>query len=487
MCIDMASKKKKVETNTKLGSKKQFVANMRELLNNRSLSCSPTSRQGLAALLGSSYGGNRNLYTVLGYKTVLNYRDYLAYYTRMGIATKVIDMPVNATWKDRPEVTDSQEDESLFDKAWEKIIKDQNLNVFNKFTRLDKLAGIGGYAVLFLGFAGSRDDLDKEVTKGSELLYIQPYSKQNAEPLSYEMDTSSPRFGLPVLWTIKTEVNKEIGKATVELKVHWTRILHNINNPLENDQCGTPELESVYNFIQNLETVSGGSAEMYWRGAFPGWATDVKDDYELSTTDADAMADEMDEYYHGLRRLIRSKGVNLDKLAPDVEDPDKFVNVQMELIAGSKGIPKRMLVGSERGELASTDDKNTWNDLVKARRENHAEPSILRPFVDRLIEYGTLPEPEGGEYMVGWSDLWALGEKEKSDIALNKSKAIKEYMTALGADQIIPPDFFLQEILDLTPEQMEMLHKMLITMVTEEEINIDEFPDEFPEEEEEQA
>jgi hypothetical protein len=116
------------------------------------------------------------------------------------------------------------------------------------------------------------------------------------------------------------------------------------------------------------------------------------------------------------------------------------------MISAVTGIPKRILSGSERGELASTQDSGEWKTYVQSRREDHAEPRIIRPFIDRLIELGILPKPDKF-YRIDWLDLFSVSEKERVDIGKARANAIREYTTNPMAEALIPADLFLETCL----------------------------------------
>jgi hypothetical protein len=83
-------------------------------------------------------------------------------------------------------------------------------------------------------------------------------------------------------------------------------------------------------------------------------------------------------------------------------------------------MPKRILTGSEMGELASSQDRDNWKDQVNGRQTQYAGPYIVRPLVDRLIAYGYLPPPAKGvdEYEVTWPHMQVMTDAEKADGAL---------------------------------------------------------------------
>ena len=107
----------------------------------------------------------------------------------------------------------------------------------------------------------------------------------------------------------------------------------------------------------------------------------------------------MDSYLHGFQRYLRLQGIDIQELKPQLADPSNHFAVLINMISIATGIPKRILLGSERGELASSQDEKNWADQIDSRRKDHCEPMILRPLIDSLIGVGVLPEPKG-EYVV---------------------------------------------------------------------------------------
>jgi hypothetical protein len=77
---------------------KKTVADLKALMLRSAL----VSRTQLLSTLGKSYGGNRDLYTELGYPLVLNFTDFQARYSRQDIAKACIDRPINSTWRKKP-------------------------------------------------------------------------------------------------------------------------------------------------------------------------------------------------------------------------------------------------------------------------------------------------------------------------------------------------------------------------------------------------
>lgn len=434
------------------------------------LTGSIVGRAQLAGAMGLQYGGDRDIYQALGYKTQLTYTDFLAFYARMDIARAVIDRPVDATWRGGCELLESDDDnETALELAWYDLY--DKLALHPKFSRLDKLTGIGSYGLLLLGLSDVRttQDFGKPVTGGGlKLLWVKPFGEGSAPVgnIEYVTDTSDERYGQPLLYQITIQ-NVSNGKNEV-IKVHHSRVIHVADGLLESEIEGEPQLQVVYNRLQDLEKIVGGSAEMFWRGARSGHQFVGDKETTIDQTFVDALKTQFDEYEHNLRRILAMAGGELKSLAPQVSDPEKHVLVQIQMISAVKGIPVRILLGSEVGELASTQDRNSWLEKISGRREEYAEPCIIRPFVDRCIKYGVLPAPKD-DYTVKWQDLFAMGDKEKADIGNTRATALKSYATAGPAvESIVPPEAFYRYFLGLDEDQIELIGELQDAAMVEE-------------------
>lgn len=431
------------------------------------------TRAQLAMKLGAQYDGSRDLYQALGYKTTLLYTDYAAQYERQDIAKAIINRPAQATWNGDVRVWQADvEDETDFEKAWEKLWT--RLQLKTRFIRLDKLSRIGRYGILLLGLDDVRDPQDwkNPVRSGKrELLYTKPLSEGCAIISKFDSDTTSARFGQPVLYDITVKMDDSSSQT---LLVHYSRIIHVAGELLESEIYGIPALQPVFNRLMDLEKLVGASAEMFWRGARPGFKGVVDKDFTLTAAAKEDLQAQLDEYEHNLRRFLINEGVDLEALTSQVADPRWHVDVQIQMISAETGIPKRILVGSERGELASTEDRGTWLELIQSRRKDYVEPQILIPFIDRCITYGILPT-SSEEYKIFWPDLYSPSEKERAEIGKVRAAALQSYMNNPAAEVIIPPEVFIEYMLGLEDEDVahvKLLHKEFIESEMNEELNM---------------
>lgn len=412
-----------------------------------------TGRSAIASKMGVTFGGKRDIYEALGYPKMgaLTYTNFYAQYLRGDIAARLIDAPVNGAWEQKPIISEDNgaKEKTTFEKDWETLIKDHKIwNVLNRF---DRLSRIGQYGVLLFGFDDTTDknDLREEVQNDAKLMYLQPYGEGSCVITDWETDPTNPRYGFPKRYRLTiqepTTAGRGSSEATRQIEVHADRVLHTAEILLESNVFGIPALMQVYNRLLNLELIVGGSAEMFWQGAFPGYAFIADAETDMAGT-ADDLKAEIDLFVHDLKRYMKLQGLKVEKLSPEVADPTNHVDVQLTVISIATGIPKRILMGSERGELASGQDESHWNDKLHSRRTDYLEPMILRPFIDKLIQVKALPEPSE-EYSVTWPDLNAPTDKDKADVGKVLSSAIREYLSSPEAALAMPFEVYLKEIL----------------------------------------
>lgn len=413
-----------------------------------------------------SYDGSRDIYKALGYPKEITWQNYWARYGRQDIAKAIIDRPVKASWKGEIDVIETVEDSlTPFEKAWADIYA--RLKLKSIFIRADKLTGIGRYSALFLGLndTTNTENLIKPVQKkdGLKLLYVKALSEQTAQIAAFEENASSERYGLPLIYNVMIRS----GENTKTVKVHYSRIVHLLEEPIDDEVYGTPRLQAVYNRLIDLEKLIGGDAEMFWRGARPGYTGEVSPDYQMTPEMLSDLKTQIDEFENNLRRILINEGVKYDALAQQIADPLSHVDAQMQMISAVTGIPKRILTGSERGELSSAQDKLEWISYVTSRREEQNEPNILRPFIDKCIEIGVLPKPSN-PYMVRWDKLFSLSDKEKVDIGHTRALAMKEF--SMGSiEEYVTLDLFLKHFINFDEVQIEEIITNRKRAIEEEE------------------
>lgn len=438
--------------NLRVAEAKQIVAEF------RTLETMVLDRIQLARQINQTYQGNRDLYQTLGYPLVIAPMEYRNMYERGGIAGRVIEAFPKATWRGGIHLVEDEDPntQTAFEQAWD--LTETQHHITSVMYRADVLAGLGQYSVILIGSPAT--SFQESLVKGNnQLLYLRPYPEEFVIINEYVQNAQDPRYGMPLFYSLKGPTN--IQSVTLDMKIHWTRVIHIAENTLENDIFGQPRLKRVWNDLLDLMKVSGGGAEAFWLRANQGMHIDIDKDMQmaskqpgvtisnqLSEADLANMRADLDKYRHNVDRVIRTRGTKIEMLGSDVADFNSPQDAKLTLIAGTLGIPKRILTGSEMGQLASGQDRDNWDTQVQDRRTTYAGPHMLRRLVDRFIEFGFLPTPK--QYTVSWAEIENLTKVERADGAL-KWATINKMQHDAGLNLVFTSDEIRDEWADKDP------------------------------------
>lgn len=394
------------------------------------------------------------------HEDALTVDDFWQLYSREGVAERVNDILPEECWKSTPSVyeTDDTDDETEFELAFKNLLKEEFNHyspeeqchpLWNYLERVDKLSGIGRYGLILLGLTDGKD-FSEPVDASSDLAYIRVFSELDAKIGSIENDRTNERFGQPLSYHITTQ---ETDQTQTSMTVHWTRIIHITDKLQTKELYATPRLKVNYNRLYDLRKLHGGSAEMYWRGAFPGLGLkpNANLDLETVTIDKSALRDSIEQYMNTLQRYFYAEGLEAQMLAPTVVDPSPQIRVQIEAICIQLGCPLRIFMGSERGELASSQDSDSWESRLKKRRSKYIAPNVIAKVINRLIKVGALPVPTEG-FKIKWEKTQQLSEETQAKIAELKIKAIAAYIQS-DSDNLIAPEDLLVRFLGFSKDE----------------------------------
>lgn len=406
---------------------------------------SVTTDAGLQNQFGSQYGGDREIWDVLGYDREVEAEQYRAKYQRQDIATKVVKLPAEDTWRHHPEVTDDQDSENKteFEKDVQRLVDESKL--FHYLRRADTVSGIGEFGVLLVGLKDGQplEEPPNEATLSSpdDVAFFTPFAQDSVDDWMLGKDDgrepSDPMFNRPVRYTLDfSDIDDD---SSGEMKeVHWERVFHIAEGKDDSDLKGTPRLRTIYNRLEDLEKTVGASAEMFWAGADRKLQFDISSDNSADIPDdeLDALDDEVQRLVHDMQSHIKTFNTDINVIDGQEVDPSGIIDELLKFIAGATGIPKRMLTGSERGELASSQDRATWFGRIESRQNSFAEPMILRPVIDRFREWGIVSEPANENYEVIWPNLFELNDVEKAEVINNRAQAVSRIAPQGNTDLI---------------------------------------------------
>lgn len=424
---------------------------------------------------------NKDLYKDCGYPQpgTITAKMYKEMYERE-VGKRVVELEPKECWKIPPCIYEVEDEdiETPFEQAWEEFIKNfgganffdqkKGSKVYSHLYRADMVSGIGRYGILLLGFDDGQA-LDQPIPervlaeeKGEvrppstprKLLYMQSYDEEQALIVNLVDDPKNPRNGLPEYYnlTITNELTTTSSQSTV--KVHWSRVIHVALDRTTSEVLATPRQEAVYNRLIDLRKLYASSGEMYYRGAFPGIALQNLPGYTGTINTEDAK-EQLFNYMNSLQRWIGISGVEPKSLALQVASPKDQIECQIEAICIIKEIPLRIFKGSERGELASTTDKDSWEERVQNRRNTQVTPNLIIPFINALIISGVLPIPTEG-LNVTWDMEKELNAVTQSTVVKNYSEAIATYVNSNSRSLITPHNFFTK-ILKMSSDEADSL------------------------------
>jgi len=408
------------------------------------------ARSLLAVRAGWQFGGQRKLYDVYGYPKQLTFQNMLAKYQRQDITSRVVDMPPEEMWAN-PYPPTLKEMRAVKEK-WDDFAN--KLLLWQRIIQADKLLSFAPFAVMLMGMKGESQTKAPRVSSLDDFLYLQVYGGEDTvEVKRYEDNTQSPRYGQPTLYQVKIGPN---ASQTRTIEVHYSRVVHIVDRPLQGLMMGEPRLAQVYNTLEDLLKITGGSAELYWMTANRGLQIDVDKDMQLNATDAAALEDELQEYQHQLRRFIRTRGVKIEPLGSEVADPSGVFAVLLAILAGTTSIPQRILTGAEAGQLASEQDRANWAQYIERRRKVFGEPYILQPVVKFLSDAGYLPGDTPEKMKLGtkdsmfeWPEAFHMSPLEDARTLAEKARATVNFSRRAQFGDPVISDEEAREIIGL--------------------------------------
>lgn len=432
------------------------------------------TRSLLASALGLGYQSpGRDIAKECGYPPTgeLTVQRFMELYLRDGIAARVNDVFPDECWAVYPRIFQNKTNKDTpFEKAWEAL--ETEVSAFSYMHRADRLAGIGRYGVLFLGLddvSGPADltrpvvgiDEDGRPVKTSspapKLLYLRAFSEDCAPILSAQTNPGSRRCTEPLLYNLNFSTPSGGNVFASQMhQVHWSRVVHIADNRLNSEIIGVPRMQKVLNYLLDLIKIGGGSAEMFWKGAFPGYSFEtIPELLGESTVDEESLKEQFAAYSNGLKRYLALDGMTAKPLWPQTADPTAHAAHQLLKIAATIGVPLRIFLGSEAGDRASASEVGTHNKRIAHRQRVELTPHQLRPVIDRLVTIRVLPKPVDG-YGADWDDLNSLSDADKAGIALQRSQALMQYVSS-GAYRLVRPLSYLTRFLGYTSEEAEAM------------------------------
>jgi hypothetical protein len=401
----------------------------------------------------------RDIDECCGYFDTIEPATYYEYYTRHDVSARVVNVLPNECWKVWPKIseTDDAEEETEFEKSLALLNKqltgdskfdDRETNVLmSELHRVDRLSGVGDSGLLFFGFGDGQEDFAKPVAVLDEegqrregaaeefpLLYLNVFDRSRFSVKTTEKNPQNRRYGKPTSYEVKFYDSD--GNQTDTKIIHWHRCIY------VQDNDGMPRMQQVFNRLYDLRKLFGASGEGFWTSVIQKLFFKKQEGYEDVTFDDTAketLREDLYQFFNTLQRYLNLEGLEAYALPPQLADPMPHFELHVKAICIVIEVPYRIFMGTEEAKLAGQQDTSNWEPRVKRRQVQHCTPNIIVPVIDRLINVGTLAEPES--YSVDWPDLSAPTDDAKAKIALTITEALAKWVAGNVGQAVVLADF----------------------------------------------
>lgn len=379
----------------------------------------------LSVMFPGYFGGGtkQNFYKDYGWPEQVGFPQFHHMYQRNGIATAAVDRTVQKTWETHPWLLEVQPEDHGDETTMEADIRKRfaALRFWQSLMEADRRSLVGEYAAVILRFAdGQAMDMPVSRVAGLEgLAEIIPAWQGQLEVAEWDQDQTSPTYGKPLAFQFNEAAIGD-GKSKRQFRVHPDRV---VIWSKDGTVFGQSLLQPGYNDLLDMQKISGAGGEGFWKNAKSAPVLSVDKEAKLQeladmlgvplTELRDKLEDVVTDYQTGLDALLMLQGIEAKTINVTLPSPEHFHRIPMQSFAASVLMPMKILVGSQTGERASTEDASEWEQTNMARRMNYVQPNIMA-VIDRLQAFGVLPERD---WALDWASLTDAAPSEKVELA----------------------------------------------------------------------
>ena len=375
--------------------------------------------------LSSKHDHNKDF----GFPEVLSFKDFHRAYSRNSLAKGAVSKMVNKVWQEMPKLVtdpDSKGDNEIEDDICRHFSR---LRVWQRLTEAEKRGLVGKYSGVILRIADNQKFSDpvQPTTGGGldKLVEIIPAWEGQLEVSTWDTDELSETYGDPKMYMFNEAKVGNDRKNQRSFTVHPDRV---VVWSRTGDVHDTSALEPGFNDLITIEKIIGAGGQGFWKNAKSSPVINVDKDARLAdmaktmgvTVDKikEAMDQQIDDFNKGFDKSLMLQGMSADSLDVSLPSPEHFFMTSLMSFCASMDIPAKILIGSQSGERASTEDASEWAKTCKSYRETVTIPNIMA-LVRRLVEFNILRE---SDWSLMWSDLTEDGIDKKIDRADKMSK-----------------------------------------------------------------
>lgn len=417
------------------------------------------------AYLGGDTKHN-TLYRDFGYPESLAFANYYQMYERNGLAKAGVIRPIETCWQEFPALLEKEDTHDQT--ATERQIAEafERLSFWSHLSEADKYSRIGEYAGVIFRY---RDNLQmnepvSRVGGGLDgIAEIIPALQGQLTPAEFYSDTTQENYGQVKMWQYNengVQSNSENAKIR-NFMVHPDRVhVWSKTGGIYDETV----LKAGFNDLLTMQKIIGAGGEGFWKNAKAAPVLSIEKDANLRQlatmlgTDEAGLPDKLDEvvgdWQKGYDQMLALQGMTAETINVTLPDPEQFFLVAAQSYASSLSIPMKILVGSQSGERASTEDAKEWNKTCNSRRTNYVKPNVMRMIREKFVRPGILPSRD---WYLLWGDLTESTTLEKTDIATKMAEINKQH-EASGDGVIFTPDE-IREVMGWDPRVIQVIPK----------------------------
>ncbi|WP_435170812.1 anti-CBASS protein Acb1 family protein [Falsirhodobacter sp. 1013] len=402
----------------------------------------------LETMFPGYFGGSvkQNFYKDFGWPEQLAFQQFYGMYQRNGLATAAVERTIGKTWESHPWLLEVQPEDHGDETTLEQDIRRRFglLRFWQALMEADRRSLVGEYAGVILRFADGLT-MDRPVANVSGLeglVEVIPAWQGQLVVGEWDQDETSPTYGKPLSFMFN-ETAVGDAKTNRQFRIHPDRV---VIWSRDGSTFGQSMLQPGYNDLLDMQKISGSGGEGFWKNAKSAPVLEVdkearmQDMAEALGIPVEQIVDKLDgvvtDWQTGLDSLLMLQGITAKTLNVTLPSPEHFHRIPLQSFAASVSMPMKILVGSQTGERASTEDAEEWAQTNMSRRMNIVIPNIMA-VIDRLERFGVLPDRD---WSLDWADLTEASASEKIDRAAKMAdinqKAGTRGELAFTADEI---------------------------------------------------
>lgn len=373
---------------------------------------------------GYFFGQKHNHAADFGYPDAVTFELAFDAYCRNPLARAAVDKTIGKTWEDNPFLQEFQRDGTESGDQGETKVEGEirqrfdDLRMWQHLAECDRRSLVGAYSGLILRLADSKPFKEpvERVPGGLDgLVEVIPAWEGQLSVSQWDTNETSPTYGHPLMFQFsESAVGQQ--KQPRQFEIHPDRvIIWSADGTLN----GRSALEPGYNALLDMEKIRGGGGEGFWKNAKSGLSLEIEKDAKIEdmaramNVAVEDVVDRIDEqvkdFNKGFDASMLLQGIKATPLQVTLPSPEHFFAIAAQSFAASWSIPMKILVGSQTGERASTEDSEEWAKVNMARRTNRVIPAIMA-MVQRFERFGIL---KPADWFILWGDLTeaSMGEK----------------------------------------------------------------------------